>query len=377
MALSLSQQFSEAIKRSSKPLICLSHKPHIDDIASAHALAATIKKLDKHCEIVHLDESAKSTLAFLNSPHKAKHHLDDIRRYHIELDASKTKVNQLSYEMKEDRLIIHLSPKQGSWKQEDIRFSTSGYVYDLIIAIGVTDYEAFGPLFEQQPDFFYQTPLINIDHRPQNEQYGDINIVELTSTACAEVCFDLIHSIDQHLIDESIATALLTGMIVKTKSFKDVRVSPITLERASKLMSKGAKQEEIIHHLYRTRDISTLRLWGRALARLKVDEKHQIVWSLISKQDFLHAGVEEEGLKDVIDELIATSAHAKLALIFHEHKDGGVHVNLKTTKPHHAQQLLKSFHAKGDHTSAFIHLKDESLVKAEEKILKELRAQLN
>ena len=126
-----------------------------------------------------------------------------------------------------------------------------------------------------------------------------MNVVDVTAAACGEVCHDLVEMIEPGLMDEEVATAFLTGMIAKTKSFKAANVTPKTLQTASKLMARGAKRDLIMQQLYKTRSVGTLRLWGRALARLKTDEKERVVWTMISQQDFLHAGAQEEDLSDV------------------------------------------------------------------------------
>jgi phosphoesterase RecJ-like protein len=112
-------------------------------------------------------------------------------------------------------------------------------------------------------------PLINIDRRRHNAGYGTINIVDEQASSISELVHKVLHAIDHRLIDTEIATALLTGMIIATNSFRAHNVRPETLALASQLIETGAQREKIIHHLYRSRSLSTLRLWGVALTRLK------------------------------------------------------------------------------------------------------------
>src|SRR3989339_76548 len=318
MALKQSQQIFEAIKRSHRPLICVPSGAGADHYASALGLAKVLEALDKQVLIVAADGKAPKNLRFLPGVDKIEGKLENLRRFVIELDASKTPVQELSYEVKDEKLYVYLSPKKGFWDPKDVRTSSSGYKYDLIICIGSPDFESCAQLYTDNPDFFYRTPIINIDHSPENEHYGQVNAVDLTASACGEVCHDIIEAIEPSLIDEDVATAFLTGMIAKTKSFKSKVVTPKTLQTASKLIAKGARREHIVENLYRTRSVSTLRLWGRALARLKADEDAKMVWSLLSQQDFMHAGAQDEDLKDVIEELIASSPNARVTVLLFE-----------------------------------------------------------
>ena len=376
MALTQSQQVLEAIKRSTHPLICIPSGAGADGYATALGLARVLKKLEKDAIIVAADGKTPKNVQFIPNHEGIQTSLENLKQFVIELDATKTKVGSVSYELKEDKLLVYLSPKKGFWDSKDVRTSSSGYRYDLIICIGSSDYESCTHLYADNPDFFFRTPVINIDHAPENEHYGQINVVDLTASACGEVCHDLIESIEPGLIDEEVATAFLTGMIAKTKSFKSYMVTPKTLQTASKLIARGAKREEIVQRLYRTRSVHTLRLWGRALARLKADEEYKMVWSLLSQQDFMHAGAQEEDLYDVIDELIASSPDAKVVILLYENAQKNICAIIRTERPLDAIELCKGYQASGTHEEVRLCLMNKTIIQIEQELTQMIREQL-
>lgn len=373
MALKESQQILETIKRSTKPLICIPSGGGPDAYATALGLSRILKKLQKEPTIVAADGKPPKNIQFLEDHHIVRGDLENLRKFVIQLDAKKTKVEELSYEIKDDQLHIYLSPKQGFWDANDVRTSTSGYRFDLIICIGAPDLESCKHLYQNNPDFFFRTPIINIDHTPENEHYGQINVVDITASACGEVCHDLFEEIEPGLMDEETATAFLTGMIAKTKSFKHPRVTPKTLQTASKLMARGAKRETIVHELYRTRSVSTLRLWGRALARLKADENASLVWTLLSKQDFMHAGAEEEDLPDVTDELIASSPNAKIVVLLYEDRLGNVCAIIRAERPLDAIALAAPFKPAGTREEVRLCFLNKSIMQVEKELIGHLK----
>ncbi len=376
MALRESQQVFEAIKRSTHPLICIPSGAGADQYASALGLAKVLDKLEKKSVIAAADGKPSKNLKFISGHEDIVQYLENLQRFVIELDASKTKVDELSYEIKGDRLYVSLSPKKGFWNEKDVRTTSSGYRFDLIICIGSPDYESCAHLYSENPDFFYRTPVINIDHSPENEHYGQINVVDLTASACGEVCHDLIESIDAGLMDEEIATAFLTGMIAKTKSFQTNIVTPKTLQTASKLIAKGAKRDQIVQHLYRTRSISTLRLWGRALARLKADEETKIVWTMLSQQDFLHASAEDKDLPDVIDELIASSPDARVIVLLYENTEQNICAIIRAERPLDAIALCAKFNAAGVREEVRLCFIKKNIVQVEKELIEHLKSQL-
>jgi len=376
MALKESQQILETIKRSTRPLICVPSGGGPDSYASALGFAKVLKKLDKKPTVVAADGKAPKNIHFLQDHHAIESNIENLRQFVIELDATKTKIDELSYEHKNDKLLVYLSPKKGFWNKKDVRTSSSGYRFDLIICIGSPDFEACAHLYSENPDFFFSTPIINIDHSPDNEHYGQINAVDLTASACGEVCHDIVSSIEAGLIDEEIATAFLTGMIAKTKSFKTSNVTPRTLQTASKLIAKGAKRDHIVHNLYRTRSVQTLRLWGRALARLKADENAKMVWTLLSQQDFMHAGAEEDDLLDITEELIASSPHAKVVVLVYENKDRQVNAIVRAERPLDAISLCAPFNASGVREQVRLSFKKKTIVQVEKELTGHLQKSL-
>lgn len=374
MALKQSQQILEAIKRSHRPLICIPSGGGPDAYATALGLAKVLKKLEKKPTIAAADGKAPKNLQFLAGHEDIETNLENLRQFVIELDASKTPVESLRYELKGEKLHIYLSPKKGFWDNKDVRAHSSAYRFDLIICVGSPDYESCAHLYSENPDFFFQTPIVNIDHTPENEHYGQMNVVDLTANACGEVCFDLIESIEPDLIDEEIATAFLTGMIAKTKSFKTQNVTPKTLQTASKLIAKGAKRDDIVQRLYRTRSVQTLRLWGRALARLKVDEQAKIVWTLLSKQDFMHAGAKEEDLPDVIDELIASSPDARVVVLLYENQKGNICVIVRAERPMDAIALLQGRNASGTREEARLCILNKPIIEVESDLIESIKS---
>ncbi|MEK7105442.1 MAG: hypothetical protein AAB865_02045 [Patescibacteria group bacterium] len=368
MPLTDRQQLTEMIKRSTRPLLVLPEHAGVDHFSAAFGLHGALKKLDKAVTIVTSAPTPKSIATLSDHPEV----FSDIPSLHdlvIEVDLSANEMEAFKHHTEPGKLKIHLTPKAGMWKQEHVTVSPSQYRYDLVICLGAQDLASCGQLFQTYPDFFFKTPILNIDHSPANEHFGHVNAVNVTATSCGEVCHEILLQMDPALLDEHIATHFLRGMISKTKSFKTRNVTPKTLEVASQLLEAGARREEIIHHLYRTRSVATLRLWGRVLARLKTDETRGLVWSLLSAQDFVHAGAEEADLPEVIDELIAMSPEANTIVLLYENKEHAIVGIVRTHPPVHATEILKTLSPKGNNEEAHIHLLNTSLIEAERRIL--------
>lgn len=316
--LTQEQQIFEQIKKASHILITFKKNWNGDAVASALALFLFLKKLDKNVDIAAEQFSLDKLYSFLPGFADIKHSLDNLRKFIITLDTTNTKVSQIKYKQEENKLNFIVSPQNGFFTSADISSGASGFKYDLIIVAGTSDLESLGKIYDNDNEFFYQTPIINLDHSAANEAFGQINFTELTAVSTTEIIFSLFESYSRDLIDEDIATCLLAGMITATKSFKTNNVTPRSLLTASQLMSLGGRREQIVNQLYRSKSLNVLKLWGRVLARLAGSLDNKLVWSTLSASDFLKTNAAEKDLTDVIDELIVSIPQAKVIAIIYE-----------------------------------------------------------
>ena len=375
MALNQVQQIYEAIQRSKNPLIVTKRTWSLDSICSGLAVLKLAEKLDRRADFVCESFLAHKNINFLPHIDRVSSEIQNLNKFIIKLDTSKTKINELSYGHKDDELQIYISPKKGNWSENDLKTQATPYKYDLVVAVDAPDLESMGKVHEEYADFFYKAPIINIDTNPSNEHYGQINHVDITPTSTSELVYGLYENINRSFIDEDIATLLLTGMIAKTNSFKSANITPQTLAIAGQLVSLGARREQIIQNLFRTRNISTLKLWGRALARLKDHGDTGLVWTLLSRQDFIHAGAAPQDLEDVINELMTSYPKARAVAILFEDEEK-VKTILHTEKPLNALELTRAWRGEGESTRARFALAGMSLVQAEEQIISQLRKNL-
>lgn len=376
MSLAPHEQFSEILKRTKRPVIVLKATPTVDDFTAAFCIRAFLNKLEKPCEIVTVGGAAPASLKFLPTYSNVKSDFSNINALSIRINVDRTKVNGLTYAIDGRDLVVTITPKTGAWRNNDARIACNDYAYDLIIAVGTPDRPSLGEIHSKYADFFLRTPIVVIDHGPENEQFGTINIVDLSATSTSETCFELLTHIDASAIDATMATTLFAGMMSKTKSFRAPNVTPKTLDVAQKLMEAGAEREKIVEHLYRTRSVETLRLWGRALARLKSDESIGLVWTLVTRQDFISAGSSAGVLPDVIDELFSTSPAAKVAAIIFETSDNHISAYLHANRPHDSLTLGAPFHPVGTQEMSQLFFTESDIVSAEKNLISHLKKAL-
>lgn len=376
MALSETQQITELIKKSHHILITIKKDYSIDAIASALALYLVLKKQDKLVDIVCDDFSLPKNLGFLPQTKHINSKINSLQKFVISIDTKKDKIDEFSYDIEKDKLKIYITPKAGSFSKENLKAENSQYKYDLIITLDTPDLDSLGKVYRNFTDFFYNTSIINIDHKAENEHFGQINLTNLNTVATSEILFNLINSIDKNLLDSQVATCLLTGMISKTRSFKTANVTPKTLEVASQLLAAEADRDAIIKSLYRSRSLATLNLWGRVLARLKSQDGNKLIWSILTDNDFVEAGADQKDLGDVVDELISFIPGVEIVVLIYQ-LNGKNCVLVNTLKNHNALYLTSAFNPEGSKKLARFCLPETTLLEAEKEIIKKIKERLS
>ena len=225
-------------------------------ITSTLALFYTLKDSGKNVNLIinSLPENLKflaPSLDFISYP----------KNFVLSIPNSVAKISQIYYEKNDDGLKIHLTLENGNIKKDNISFYFSEAKPDLIITIGIKDYQkelseklnSFGFLLDSQ--------VVDIDNSQDNKKFGKINLIG--SNSLSEIIFDLIKpdkSPAGHLdgpvtippkadlIGKDSATCLLTGLVIYTENFKN-KITAEIFQIASELMKKGAELKNITDNL--------------------------------------------------------------------------------------------------------------------------------
>ncbi len=381
--LTQEQQIFEQVKKANNVLVTFPKDWSGDAVASSLAIFLFLKKMGKNVEIVAEENKNNEKLfGFLPGFSNIKTSFNDLRNLVISLDTTNIKIDKIKYKTENDRLDFIITPKEGSFSNKDISTFSGNFKYDLIITIDTPDLESLGSVYDNDTEFFYNTPIINIDHHSSNEEYGQINCVDLTAVAAAEALFSLMTEYQRDAIDEDIATCLLAGIISKTRSFKSQNITPDALSVSAQLISMGARRDEIVNKFYRSRSIGVLKLWGRILARLTSSYNNKLVWSVLSNLDFSKTETNENDLSEVIDELIVSIPEAKVIVIIYETeiaKEGKKSIETKaliySVKNIDSLYLIKEFNPQGTKKLAEISI-DKSIQEAEGDIINVIKNKL-
>ena len=352
MELSPKQQVVDVLKNSQKILLLTHKNPDGDAVGSILGLYFSLKKLGKDVIAVCAD-APSAVFDYMPGTKEIAQNFASGRDFVISIDTSKVLADKIMYKMEKDKLNIIVTPKNGQFSKEMLSSSAGNFHYDAVVVVDSTDLERVGNPYEKHPEVFYDIPVVNIDHHAGNDFFGKVNLVDITATSTSEIMVSVLEALtgDPKFINEEIATALLTGIITDTNSFQNTNTTPKSLTVAAQLVAFGGRQQDIIKSIYKTKPLSTLRLWGRALSSLRDEKAHKFVWTQLYKKDYLEVSAAETESSGVIDELLKTASGVDFALLLSE-KNGDVHGSLRSTNKSKDVSLIAKIFGGGGHPMA-------------------------
>ncbi|MEP7162230.1 MAG: hypothetical protein ABI747_00490 [Candidatus Moraniibacteriota bacterium] len=344
MSLSKEEQFLELVKPAKHPLILIPPYPTHDALATSFAIGLFMEELGKSptvgCD--HFSEK-KEELSFLQVPKNFETAISGARDFVLSFNTEHNAILNVRTERFDKELRIHLTPEHGTIDPRDFSFILAKYKFDLVITISARDKESLGKMYENNPDIFYEVPIVNIDFQSANEQYGQLNLVEVTASSSSEIAASLLEKVGKELLTGPVAEALLTGIISATESFQKKNTTPRALEIASRLMEKGADQQKIVKNLYKTQPLNLLKLWGRIMGNVHYEEAEKLIWAPVTIEDLIQSRTKMEDLHLALDKLRGSFTGASVFVLLFKENQESLHLFLKTTTQDELEKIQALF----------------------------------
>ncbi|MCX6761558.1 MAG: bifunctional oligoribonuclease/PAP phosphatase NrnA [Candidatus Moranbacteria bacterium] len=169
-----------------------------------------------------------------------------------------------------------------------------------------------------------------IDHHPDITIQCDIMIVDSSYSSVCEMVYNFFVA-NEIKITREISTYLMLGIIADTGVLQHSNTTSHVLEIISELMKKGAPMAKIINATFNSKKISTLKLWGRAFERARINQENGMITSVITKADMTEFGATTEDIAQVAT-ILNTVPGTKFSLVLSERGDGIIKGSLRSEK---------------------------------------------
>lgn len=244
------QQVVQKIKEASKILITVSNDPSVDALSAALGLTLLFDKQEKYATAIFSGE-VPPAIAFLEPQKTFDETTDSLRDFIIALN--KEKADHLRYKVEGDSVKIFITPYRTTISKDDLEFSQGDYNVELVIALGVDTQENLDKALDSHGQILHDATVITVTAGEQSSKLGGIDWHDAGASSLSEMITGLAEALKddkkKSLIDSTIATALLTGIVAETDRFSNQHTTSKVMTVAAQLMAAGADQQLIATEL--------------------------------------------------------------------------------------------------------------------------------
>lgn len=248
------QQIVDSIKNSNNILVTVSNNPSVDELSAALGLTIVLSNLDKRATAI-FSGAIPPAITFLEPSKTFANNADSLRDFIIALD--KEKADHLRYKVDGDVVKIFITPYKTTLSQADLEFSQGDYNVDLILALGVKDQGHLDGALEAHGKILHDATVATITSGAEASTLGGVDWHEATASSLSEMVVALADGLKSEgpILDEQIATSLLTGIVSATERFSNDHTTSRAMTMAAQLMAAGANQQLIAAKLEEANDI--------------------------------------------------------------------------------------------------------------------------
>lgn len=240
------QQIVEKIKASTSILVTVSNDPSVDALSAALGMTLLLDKLEKHPTAI-FSGAVPPAISFLEPEKTFDSTTDSLRDFIIALD--KEKADHLRYKVEGDSVKIFITPYKTTITSDDLEFSQGDFNVELVIALGVDNQEHLDGALASHGQILHDATIITVTAGDQTSSLGGIDWHDAQASSLSEMVAGLAEAMKtdktKSLLDASIATSFLTGIVAATDRFSNTHTTSRVMTTAAQLMAAGADQQLI------------------------------------------------------------------------------------------------------------------------------------
>ena len=168
--------------------------------------------------------------------------------------------------------------------------------------------------------------LINIDHHVSGRNFANVNWIDSSVMATAELVYRMARLAGVPL-DPDIATCLYTALMTDTGSFMFEGTNEHTFAIARELVLAGADPAHCARNIYFGHSTAKLRLLGAALANLH--REGSLAWIWVTQEQMERFGAREEDCEGLVNYALSIG-DVQVAIFFRELPDSRWRVSLRS-----------------------------------------------
>jgi phosphoesterase RecJ-like protein len=194
---------------------------------------------------------------------------------------------------------------------------------------------------------------VMIDHHQQPDNYATYMYSDVNMCSTSEMVYHFIEQLgDLETITPEIGTAIYTGIMTDTASFRFPLTTSTTHRVVAHLMDIGINHFQIHNQIYDNNSYEKLQLLGCALSNLKLNTNLKTAYISLSSTELDKHDFKKGDTEGIVNYGLSIKG-VKLAAIFIEHKiDGIIKISFRSKGEFDVNQFARTHFNGGGHKNA-------------------------
>lgn len=186
---------------------------------------------------------------------------------------------------------------------------------DLIISLDAASTSQLWETFLKNENIFKNTNFVVIDHHQTNIWFWNLNLIFPKYSSTCELLFDIFEEIwFLDLIDNKIATLIISGIYTDTNIFYNQNTTPNTHKVAARLLELKADFRSPIYNFFQKISLKRLKLFWKAIQNLQKEKN--LIYGFLEKKDFLETDTTLEDTSWIINKLSNIEENEVICMIY-------------------------------------------------------------
>lgn len=231
-------RIQEIITKCRSAVVVIPSNPSVDAIAASSSLYLTLNKMGKTVSLACSQKIRSDLVASDKFQNIIGAGGDSLT---VSFPYTDGAIDKVDYNIQGDAFNLIVTPRPGFQKlnPNQVNFSYSGGLVDMIIVIDAPTLNSLGTIYTDNQNQFTGKDIINIDRHLTNAYFGTVNYINKTISSISELILSVLQILKVE-IDRDMATNLYAGTAASTNNFTSYSTNAETFEHIATLLRLGA-----------------------------------------------------------------------------------------------------------------------------------------
>lgn len=198
-----------------------------------------------------------------------------------------------------------------------------------------------------------KSTFVMIDHHQQPDDFATYMYSDTAMSSTCEMIYHFLEMLgDTEKITPAMATAMYTGILTDTGSFKYRSTTSTTLRVAANLVDKGANSEGINRKIYDVNTPSRMKLLGVALNNMVILEKYRTAFITLTQKELDDNNFKKGDTEGFVNYALSLDGIVFAQILIEKKSESIIKTSLRSKGDFDVNQLARDNWEGGGHKNA-------------------------